>query len=551
MATAGSGTARAESDCVNGPVKRTYKAETVNISKIATERHERDDSGTAESSPPTETFERTQNDEVEQPPAAGAQRAPDSNGLLSIGTDYDGVRETTSATFFGLQAAPPDTNLAAGRSKHVEVINKTVAIFNQRSGKLELRVPLDNFFDPIITEDTFVNDFPFVADPRVRYDQEADRFLIVALFFHIPTANSAYFLAASDNSNPNGKWHLYRLTPAIDKPGLVDYPLLGVDQDAVYLTELFIPFTEGSEFPFDSDVTLEILDKDALYAGEAVATNHFTGLLDAEGITLIAQPAFQPSSGGESGSYYLMGNQVQNQLIGQEPDPDDTFTLWEITNPLTNPTVSCLTIDVAPWTYPPYPEQPDTGVQIDPVGGRLMNLDYNDGTLWTTHTIRYNWSDGADNDVAIIRWYEIDPEGPSVIQYGSLGDTGTSYFLPHIRSNDERTLVGYNVSGPETYPGIEVAGRTADTTQGEMGDTELVQKGESSLVHPELFVNRDPVQWGDYMSLSVHPTSGRFWVAGEYSPGYDIPLDADEPDRYQTRIAEISFDEENGRGNGS
>jgi hypothetical protein len=246
-----------------------------------------------------------------------------------------------------------------------------------------------------------------------------------------------------------------------------------------------------------------------------------------------------------------MGNQVQNQLIGQEPDPDDTFTLWEITNPLTNPTVSCLTIDVAPWTYPPYPEQPDTGVQIDPVGGRLMNLDYNDGTLWTTHTIRYNWSDGADNDVAIIRWYEIDPEGPSVIQYGSLGDTGTSYFLPHIRSNDERTLVGYNVSGPETYPGIEVAGRTADTTQGEMGDTELVQKGESSLVHPELFVNRDPVQWGDYMSLSVHPTSGRFWVAGEYSPGYDIPLDADEPDRYQTRIAEISFDEENGRGNGS
>jgi hypothetical protein len=66
-----------------------------------------------------------------------------------------------------------------------------------------------------------------------------------------------------------------------------------------------------------------------------------------------------------------------------------------------------------------------------------------------------------------------------------------------------------------------------------------------------MFVNRDPVQWGDYMRLSVHPTSGRFWVAGEYSSDYDIPLDADEPDRYQTRIAEIFFDEENGRGNGS
>lgn len=549
MSTVGSSTARAADSCVNGPVERTYTPETVNLSKVATARRERDNAGTIDDPPPAERTNRRGDGDIERPPAAGAQHAPDSNGLLSVGTDYDGIRESLFADFgFGVQAAPPDTNIAAGRSKNVEVINKSLAIFNQRSGELELDVPLDNFFDPLITEDSFVNDFPFVFDPRVRYDQESDRFLVLAAFLHLPTPTGAYFLAASATSNPNGKWYLYRFRPAIDTPGFVDYPPLGVDRDAVYLTEFYVPFIRDPQFPADFDVSLEVLDKDALYAGNEVSINHFTGLLQANGaINLVAQPAFQPSSGGESGTYYLMASQIQNQLTGA--GPDDTFSLWEVTNPLSNPTVSCSTVKVEPWTIPPFPEQPDTSVRIDPVGNRLMNLDYDDGSLWTAHTIRYNWSDGTDDDVAVIRWYEIDPDGPEVVQYGTFGEPGTSYYLPHIRSDGGRTLVGYNVSGPETYPSIKVAGRTTDTTTDEMDDTALIQQGESALVHPERFVNRDPVQWGDYMGVSVHPTSGEFWVAGEYSPDYDVPLDAEDPDLYQTRIAEVSF--EGGKNEGS
>jgi len=173
-----------------------------------------------------------------------------------------------------------------------------------------------------------------------------------------------------------------------------------------------------------------------------------------------------------------------------------------------------------------------------------MNLDYADGSIWTAHTIRHNWSDDTDDDVAAIRWYEINPEVPEVVQSGTFGEPGTSYWLPHIRSDGSRTLVGYNISGPETYPSIEVAGRTTEIPTGEMEDTVLIQAGESSLVHPNRFVNRDPLQWGDYMCVSVHPTSGKFWVAGEYSPDVDVPLDAEDPDPYQTRITEVSFNNE-------
>lgn len=65
------------------------------------------------------------------------------------------------------------------------------------------------------------------------------------------------------------------------------------------------------------------------------------------------------------------------------------------------------------------------------------------------------------------------------------------------------------------------------------------------MIHPTKFGRRgegDAVRWGDYMGISVHPTSGRFWMTGQYSPDVDVPLDGEEPDRYQTHMAEVSFD---------
>lgn len=173
-----------------------------------------------------------------------------------------------------------------------------------------------------------------------------------------------------------------------------------------------------------------------------------------------------------------------------------------------------------------------------------MNVDYSDGSLWTAHAIGYDWGDGTDRPVAAIRWYEIDPEVSEVIQSGTFGEPGTSYFYPHIQSDGDRTLMVHDVSGPDTFLGIRIAGRTAGHTAGKMEGSRVIQKGQSPMEHPtENFGRRDPVWWQDYTGMSVHPTTGNFWVTAQYSPDTDVDLDAEEPDEYQTRIAEVSFDE--------
>jgi hypothetical protein len=533
-------TAATQEACANGPLGRTYTAETVNISEIGTREPSGDGNGTIGAPPPAgiDVLGANKVDEKRRAQPAGAQRAPDANGLLTIGSEYDGIRDTTvlPAGLLGEnEAVPPsDSQLAVGRGKTVQAINNEIGIIDQRSGRLELEVPFEAFFDPLITEETFVGDFPNVADPRLRYDPNADRFVLSTFYMNFFSWTGAWFLAVSDGSNPNGKWHLYRIpTISGDWP---DYPPLGLDQDAIYLTGFTVP--QSGELS-DYDEELAILDKRAAYDGEELPVNHFTGLLTggpAEWIDFVIQPAYQPFSGGQSGPYYLMNNTAPNPFVGNQ------LTLWEVTDPLGDPSVKCSTVDVGMYRFPPSARQRGTDALVATADQRLMNLDYNDGTLWTAHAIGYDWDDGVDESVAAVRWYEIDPVTESKVQSGVYGDPGTSYYYPHIESDGDRTLIVHDVSGPETYPGIGIAGRTADGADGEMEDAVLVQEGRSPMDHPDGFSRRDPVWWQDYTGVSVHPATGDFWVTAQYSPAFDVSSDSDRPDRYQTRIAEVSFD---------
>lgn len=550
-AFAGTG-ARAGSHCVDGPFERTYEAETVNVSKIDRGRKAWPESDEPVDDPPSdEKIEEMKSASGELPPAAGAQRAPGSDGLLDVGTEYAGIGDAFFIPGDSPEVLPSDAQIAVGRSKAVQVVNSSLAIFDQRSGTIELQVPLSNLFEPIITEGSFADGVPKVGDPRARYDPGADRFLVSTLWRNYPEGTTAMFLAVSDNANPNGTWHLYRISPAVDVPGVVDYPVLGIDRDAIYLTEFFIP---GSLEFSDFDVTLAVLDKEAAYRGQDLPANQFSGLFSVPvpnglpHLHLTVQPAFQPFSGGQSGTYYLVASQTQNQVFFDEYDTG--LTLWKVTDPLDDPSVTCTVLDVAPFSglrgsdpVVSGARQPETSTRVSTVGDRLMNLDYDDGSLWTVHATKYDWDDGTDEYVTALRWYEIDPTVPEVLQSGTYGKPGTFYYVPRIESSGERTLMAYNLSGPNTYPSIEATGRTTDSPAGEMEGTVAVREGTSPYEHPTKFDGRDPAQWGDYMGISVHPTTGRFWLTGQYSPDFDVALDGEDPDRYATHVAEVSFDD--------
>jgi hypothetical protein len=115
--------------------------------------------------------------------------------------------------------------------------------------------------------------------------------------------------------------------------------------------------------------------------------------------------------------------------------------------------------------------------------------------------------------------------------------------MPTIGADDGTAVIAHNVSGPDTYPRMDVAGRTADHTRGELEDSVVIERGKSKYDALPGGVER----WGDYNGVSVDPSSGRFWTVSQYSPERDLPVEAEERDPYATRIARISF--EGGNGN--
>lgn len=551
----GSGVATAQSDCADGPFERTYEGGTINMGEIRAEEARGELPGDVGAATP-----RGQTDGTgRQPPRKAAQESNvGEDGPLTLRTEYDGLGADDTRG-----GVPSDSQVAAGDGTLIHAVNQQVGIYSKQGGTLQQKVPLERIWDPVITEPEggFAYGIPFVFDPRARYDREADRFVLAAVQYEpgITTdgeivgreeleegaepgegeeeedADSAaetefsrpprgwWMVAVSATNNPNGDWYVYRVPP-LDNEGLVDYPGLGLDRDAIYLTQNFF----GEQF----EVTMATLDKAAMYSGQPVTANHFTGLNDPNPdapFTFTVQPALQPFTGGSDGTYYLVNAGFDS----------DALTLWELTDPVNDPILSCQTVEVGPYSYPPAARQPNTDAYVDTLGTRLMNADYDDGALWTAHTVAYDWN-GDGRPVAAIRWYELDLETGTLAQSGVYGAPGASYFIPTVGAEDGRTILTHNVSGPDTFPRMDVAGRTADFPQNSLEDSLVAQDGESSYDYGE---GSNVMRWGDYNGVSVDPSSGTFWTVSQYSPAVEIPPSAEERDPYATRIAEVTFED--------
>ncbi|WP_321112027.1 hypothetical protein [Halorussus salinisoli] len=558
--------ATAKTGCARGPFERTYEPGTVNVGQIRAGQARED--APSPSIDPASPRSGAADGEGEQPPRLAAQESNvGEEGPLTIRTEYDGVNSLETRG-----GVPSDSQVAAGNGQLVHALNRNVAIYNKQSGRREQFFRLESLWEPVIEEPEggFVFGTPFVFDPRARYDRNADRFVLCATQFQFGLTTDGeridredleeaaredgeldtsdisrppkgwFLVAVSATSNPNGEWYVYRVPPedasGVDNEGLVDYPTLGFDRDAVYMTQNFFGTTKF-------EVTMVTMDKAAMYAGETVTAYHFDRMNDpdSDGITFTVHPGQQPFSGGSDGTFYLANSDFPVPF----PGPAETLTLWELTDPVDEPTLECFTLDVDPYVYPSPARQPETDSLVDTLGTRLMNVDFNDGSVWAAHSTAVDWN-GDGRPVAAIRWYEIDARSRSVVQSGTYGEPGTSYFMPTVGSGGDATVIAHNVSGPDTFPRMDVAGRTADFTPGRLEDGIVVESGESKYNALSGPVER----WGDYNGVSVDPASGRFWTVSQYSPDIDIPVEEDERDPYFTRIAEVYFEEATGGGNG-
>lgn len=533
----GSVTAAGGTDVYDGPFSRTYDGVAVS----------------------TETVDRVTTDVGEEPEGEGEEglrevpkKAPETDDKVTGkgGSVQKSVTEggLVESEFDGLGAAdvrgvvPSDNQVAVGPDHVVQAINSRWGIFDKQGNK-QFEVTLDDWWQnvsPIIYEQEaeddgtpadFFDDY-IIFDPRARYDAESGRFILACVEYSLNTGFGAMLLSVSDDSDPTGTWYNYRIPPipAQDgQPGLVDFPQLGYDGEAIYLTQNY--FSPGF-----TQATMVALDKDDVYDGLTADANHFTDLRNPDGsLAFTVQPA---AVDGSTPGYFANSRFFQGQSL----------TVWTMEDPVSaNPTLTNDAVRTRPYHNAPAANQPDTEETIDTLDTRINRVAFDGSNLWAVHTV----DDGRT------RWYEIDPagsSGASLVQSGNFKRNGRPTFLAAIEATGDEAVLVYNTSTPrddgDGFVNAEVAARTGDTPAGEVGAFEVLEQGVDDYDYVdgeagEPDTGSQVMRWGDYNGIVVDPVDGSYWVTAQYTPTPADRKDADEylvDNDYDTKIGNVTLD---------
>ncbi len=376
---------------------------------------------------------------------------------------------------------PPDPRAAVGPNHVVAVVNGGIAFFT-KAGKR-------TFFQRLTGSSGFWGKQGarnFVFDPRVLFDPHSGRYLAMAAE-HVSKTKGYFDLAISDDDDPNGTWYKYRFDVTVPARGyFVDYPHLGVDDKAIYIT--------SNNFSGGFSHMVYILDKKPLLAGKPA--------LPAK----VVRPSRVVTASAAMGVQY--GKSPGALLVNTAGST--AIRVHVIQNPLTAPKLVSATLSVPFYSNPRSAPQKGTTSRISAVDRRIMQCTYRNGHLWVAHG---TWNGSRD----VARWYEIDlgswpsSGSPKIVQQGKIDlGTGVYTFLPSIQADIYGNIcMIYARSSSKELPSIGRAFRLASEPKGTMSH-QVIARPSASYYRLS--------RWGDYSSVMLDPRDqASFWYIHEYA----------------------------------
>ncbi len=414
----------------------------------------------------------------------GAVFAP-SQAPAAAGTGFDSIDYNQCCGGGG--NVPPDPELAAGPNHVIAVVNVAFEIYNT-SGASQGGVR------------TFASLFSGVPgctgvfDPNANYDEAEDRFIL-----GIDGDGGSYCIAVSASSDPTGSWYRYSFQTASRKD-FFDYPHAGVGDDAIYLgANIFGPrtFKEGRVWA---------IDKFAMYTGSAPTVVSF-------GIGSDGTPQPMNLHGFNQGTWPAAGEPHYILTDGQS-FTGASYGVWSWNNPFGGgaPVKKSKEVNLNSATGP------TAGMPVDAPqagGGKLQandfrgqDAEYRNGHIWMSNAQSCNPGSGTVN---CVRWAEIDPVGPSVVNAGVIGTNGQYRSFPDLAvDNCGNMMLGYSKTSSSSNPGVFAVGRDSSGAM----QQELTVKS-TQVVYTAF--DGAPYRWGDYTEMTVAPDGATFWYLGEYS----------------------------------
>jgi hypothetical protein len=408
-------------------------------------------------------------------PAAGHTFVPSPSPSVS----FNGVMDNGSII-------PPDIRGAAGPNHIIQTTNQEFKIFT-KTGTLLSTISMDVFYAAGNGSDFF--------DPHVVYDPLRNRFLS-CVGGNIANGNSGVFLAVSLTDDPTGNWYVYPIDGTGNTSDLLDFPLIGYNNNWVVIT--------GNDFrSFGVDGKIFVMNRDSVYNGSgSVVTftdnNAFTLAPAQTNDTLqLTEYLVQNGDGNSGGMGFVQFSTITGTpnapVYSQGPSLGINRT-WSENNvgAPQDGTINTL-------------EDGDT---------RICNAIYINGTMWFSHTV-FVPASAPSHDA--VDWWQVDPTVPSVVQFGRVEDTtGVNfYFYPSINVNSSGdALLGFCKSSAITFASAAYTFHAVGDPPNTMQDVFQYKAGQD-MYFKTFGSGRN--RWGDYTFTAVDPVNNSFWNFGQWA----------------------------------
>jgi hypothetical protein len=396
---------------------------------------------------------------------------------------------------------PPDCTIAVGPS-HVMVAANTIMAVYSKTGTLQFTWDFAVMFRPVLPPGARV------FDPVLAYDHYFNRWIVALAATRASPQGAWFMLGVSQTSNPFGAYWVWALDATLDgstpSNNWGDYPHLGFDYSAIYITANMFKFGGGFSY-----VKIRILSKSQLYAGSALGWYDFWNLKNPDGsLSFTVQPCVHftapPVTPFNIPAYFI------NALW-----PSGTsLTKWRLINSGTGLTLSRTAVNCMRYNLPPDGQQLGGPVPIETNDTRLLNAIYQfspggEKRLWTCHTSNHTWT-GSASPVSVLQWYEIDVSSNSIVQQGLFGAPGKYYYFPAIQTDMSRNaFIVFGRSSPTEFAQLRRTGRRVTAPLNTLEGSALVKAGESYYTGG---------RWGDYFGICRDAADPRIvWMNGEYA----------------------------------
>jgi hypothetical protein len=403
-----------------------------------------------------------------------------------------------------------DISLAVGPDHIFEILNGNMAVFTKKGKKYDTTgkllygaVPNNTVFAGFGNRCSAVNN----ADTVVRYDQLANRWLIVLPVFSRPYAMC---YAVSATPDPLGLYYRYEFA----RPLFPDYPRPAVWPDGYYNP------TSTSDDLLPEVITQKhecIADRNKMLKGlpateQCVVIDGGVFMLNADVDGRRPPPAGAPNIMMSTGGTQLMKIFEDDGIYFYKVHVD-----W---NDASKTTVSPpLKLPVAPYHYlcngqlSNCVSQPGTARRLDSQGDkliqRLVYRNFGDHqSLLAEHSVATAAKGGG------VRWYEFrlgKLGAPELYQQSTYAPDGSYRWLGSMAMDRKGNIgMGYSFGGDPHFPGQRFAARGANDDPGQLTFHESVLAEGQASQTPSL-------RWEDYTNITMDPSDDcTFWFVGNY-----------------------------------